>query len=69
MIHQAQNTIDEGFALTITQLPQCDVAAQMRRIIGIASGTAERTFLCNLDGERGLLAPKYLAPRLNDLRL
>jgi hypothetical protein len=57
-----QDTVYEFLPPAITETSQSHPSSQVRVIIGIASGTMQRAFASNLNGERGPLSFKNLAP-------
>jgi hypothetical protein len=57
-----EDTVYELLPLAITKTSQSHPSSQVRVIIGIASGTTQRAFAGNLNGKRGPLSYKNLAP-------
>jgi hypothetical protein len=61
-VDELENAAYERAASIIAQVSQRSAAAEMRRVISITAGTAERAFPRDLDRKRGFLSLQYLFP-------
>jgi hypothetical protein len=57
-----EDALYEFLPLAIAETAQSDSATYVRVIIGVASGTTQGAFASNLNGKRGPLPFKNLAP-------
>ena len=64
--HDVEHAVDELLPLVVGQLPQHDVAAEMRVAVGVAARTTQRTFARDFDGEIRPVPLKNEAPGLDD---
>jgi len=51
LTHQIEDALDQLLSAKVAELTKCDGSAKMLIFVRIASGTVQRTFPRNLDGE------------------
>jgi hypothetical protein len=65
-VDDLKNAVYQFLPLAIAKTPQSHPAAEMRVIIGIASGTSQRALARNLNGQRGPFSLENLPPCSNN---
>src|SRR5262245_15445580 len=65
-IHEIDHAIDERLPFEIAYFTKRQVAAKMIVAVRIASRTPQRTFACDLDRQRRLIAGQDATPSRND---
>jgi hypothetical protein len=63
-IDQSKHSHHQLLSLEVGELTQLNRTSEMRRVEGVASRTAERTFLCDLNRKRRCSAGQNGRPRL-----
>ena len=65
--YEIEYTLDERVTLVIGELTERDRAAKVTIAVGIASGTAQRTFAGDFNGKHRRTSKQDLAPGLQQL--